>query len=72
MRKVSRHSFLLEAEASCSDCEWTADGGNAVAIAAQHAARKGHRVASTQTIAVNFGDSEHGARRGPSEPTDAR
>lgn len=51
---AQRHSFLLEAEAQCSDCGWTAEGSNAVAIAAQHAGRLNHSVAATQTIATNY------------------
>ena len=50
-----RRSGLLAASAECLDCEWDAEGRNAVGLAAQHHDRHGHTVRATQSIGIRYG-----------------
>lgn len=45
-----RSSQVLEVEAHCHSCAWTASSANALAIAAIHARAHGHSVVVVQTI----------------------
>lgn len=50
---------VVNVEAECRDCTWTAGRKNAMPLAKQHAARYGHAVGVEQTIAVTYFPDGH-------------
>jgi len=48
-------SGVTDASAICVDCSWSADGRNAIGIAAQHHDRTGHSVEWQQIITGCYG-----------------
>ena len=50
----STHTGVVESDASCTDCAFTADGKNALGLGNVHARRTGHEVQCSQTIVVVY------------------
>jgi len=50
----STHTGVAEADAACSDCQFTAEGKNALGLGNVHARRTGHEVVCSQTIVAVY------------------
>jgi hypothetical protein len=56
---ANRHSGVLDAEATCDECDFTAyNRKNALALGSQHARRTGHQVRCQSIIGVTYNRKE--------------